>query len=59
MLKIKLEILLANHLEHFKMAKDLSMIYPVNNPKRLLFEKVLNDLVIEMHEVQKLIDNER
>ncbi len=41
---IRMEILKASHLEHFKHAKDLALIYPIEHPKRLLVEKELNIL---------------
>lgn len=38
------EILKASHLEHFKAAKDLALILPLNHPKRLLIEKEVNKI---------------
>ena len=48
--KIALEILKSNHLEHFKIAKDLSMLLDIDDPKRKRIEDETNNLV-------KLINN--
>lgn len=44
--KIQLEILNASYWEHFKYAKDLALIYPIDNPKRIKVEKEIN-LILE------------
>ena len=41
---IKLELLKASYLEHFKFAKDLAMILPIDHPKRKEVEKELNNI---------------
>lgn len=41
---IKREIQLASYWEHFKYAKDIALILPVDHPKRKLIEKTVNDL---------------
>ncbi len=41
---IKKEILLSSYWEHFKYAKDLALTLPVDNEKRKLVEKTLNEL---------------
>lgn len=43
-LKIRLEILEGSYWEHFKSAKDLALISPIDDPKRKNVEKTLNDL---------------
>jgi len=45
----QIEILLANYWEHFKFAKDLAMIYPIDHPKRIKVEN-------EVNEIQKLLN---
>ncbi len=46
---IKLEILQYNYWEHFKIAKDLALILPLNHPKRILIEKELNNIQKEIN----------
>jgi len=55
MSEIKLQILLASHLEHFKAAKDLALIYPIEHYKRKQVEKALNDIQAEINEL-KILD---
>lgn len=43
-MNIELQILEFNYWEHFKHAKDLAFILPLDNPKRISIEKSLNDL---------------
>jgi hypothetical protein len=38
------EILLLSYWEHFKAAKDLALIYPINHPKRISLENELKKL---------------
>lgn len=38
------EILLLSYWEHFKAAKDLSLIYPIDHPKRVAIEAELKIL---------------
>lgn len=40
--EIKFELLKASYWEHFKFAKDLALIYPVNHPKRINIENELS-----------------
>lgn len=49
MIIIKIEILLASYLEHFKAAKDLALIYPIDNPKRIKIEQELNNIQMEIN----------
>lgn len=51
-MSVKLEILLASHLEHFKAAKDLALIYPINHPKRVKIEKSLNEIQLEINQLR-------
>lgn len=46
--EIKLEILTASYWEHFKYAKDLSMVLPLSHPKRVKAEKAVNDIQTEI-----------
>ncbi len=45
MSKIKLEILEYNYWEHFKAAKDISLILPLEHPKRKRYEVEMNRLL--------------
>lgn len=38
------EILLFNYWEHFKAAKDLALVYPIDHPKRIALEAELQRL---------------
>lgn len=49
---IELEIEKASHLEHFKHAKDLALIYPVNHPKRVPVEKELNNITSKIQKLE-------
>lgn len=40
----QLQILTASYWEHFKAAKDLAMILPVDSQKRIAVENSLNEL---------------
>jgi len=50
---IELELLKAAYLEHFKFAKDLAMIYPINHPKRKEIEKELNNIQLQINKQHK------
>jgi len=41
---IALEILNYSYLEHFKLAKDLSFIFPIDHPKRLLLQEEIENI---------------
>jgi len=47
--QIRNEILKASHLEHFKAAKELALIYPLNNTKRL---KIENECNVILNQIQ-------
>ena len=51
MLNLQLEILEANYWENFKFAKDLSLIFPVDNPKR---KKLESELTIMLEKINDL-----
>ena len=42
-MKQDLNILQANYWEHLKWAKELSYILPIDHPKRIKIEEVLNE----------------
>lgn len=52
-MSIKLELLKASYWEHYKAAKDLAMILPVEHPKRKKMEKTVNDLSEEIQNLKK------
>ena len=45
---IEIEILQLSYWEHFKLAKDLALVYPVEHIKRKTVEKILNELSDKM-----------
>ena len=53
MKQIKIQILESSYWEHFKAAKDLSLILPLNHWKRKLIETEINKL---QQEIKKLKD---
>ena len=55
LLKHKLEILNSNYWEHFKFAKDLAGYLEFDHPKRKKIEKLLNEMVDEIHKLNKEI----
>lgn len=46
--EIKLEILNGSYWEHFKYAKELALIYPLNHPKRVKIEKEVNIILEQL-----------
>ena len=46
--EIKLELLNCSYWEHFKVAKDLSLILPIDHPKRKKIEKEVNKILLEI-----------
>ncbi len=40
-----LHILEANYWEHYKFAKELSFVLPIDHPKRILLEQQLNEMI--------------
>jgi hypothetical protein len=49
---LKLEILQYNYWEHFKFEKDISMVLPVNHPKRVNARRHSNELLEEIHKIK-------
>ena len=41
---IRLEILQGSHLEHYKAERDLSMVLPIDHPKRMAVRKSAEEL---------------
>jgi hypothetical protein len=50
---IKLEILLYSHQEHFKAAKDLAFVLPINHPRRLGPGEGDGEMINEIYKLQK------
>lgn len=48
-----LHILEANYWEHYKFAKDISMFYPHDHPKRIHVETETNKLLKELNEFKE------
>ena len=48
-LNIKLELVQGSYWEHHKIAKDFSLILPLDNPKRKNIEKSMNELSDIIH----------
>ena len=57
LIKHKLEILNSNYWEHFKFAKDLAGYLDFDHPKRKKIELLLNEMVDEIHKLNKEIEN--
>ena len=55
---LELEILEYSYWEHFKFAKDISLILPLKHPKRLAIEKELNKMMDRIHEIKDEIKKE-
>lgn len=49
---IEFEILQLSYWEHFKLAKDLALVYPVEHKKRKTVEKILNELSDRMKKIK-------
>jgi hypothetical protein len=54
---IGIEILEYSYWEHFKALKDISLILPLNHPKRKKFEKTTNEILKELQDLKKLNDS--
>jgi hypothetical protein len=50
--EIRLEILEYSYWEHFKMAKDMAMILPIDHPRRKKVEKEMNELQKEIQKIK-------
>lgn len=55
--QIRLEILLASHMEHYKVAKDMAMFLPLGNSRRLLIEEEANRILEKIHIIEKQNEN--
>lgn len=47
--KLRLEILKGNHLEHFKIAKDMAQFVDIEDSRRKRIEQSTNELVELIH----------
>ncbi len=52
MSSIEIEILEYNYWEHFKIAKDLGLILPIGNPKRVAIENELKIITNKIHKLK-------
>jgi hypothetical protein len=50
---IKLELLQYSYWEHFKQAKDLALVLPLNHPKRKEIEKELSEMLKKIQKLKK------
>jgi hypothetical protein len=51
--KIRLEILRGNHMEHFKIAKEMASYLEVDNPRKKRIEDEANNIIGEIHKIKK------
>lgn len=51
--EIRLDILRGSHMEHFKIAKEMSMFLDVNNPCKKKIEDEANEIINEIHKIHK------
>lgn len=51
--EIKLELLQYSYWEHFKSAKDLALVLPLNHPKRNALERELNKIQKDIQKLKK------
>ena len=49
----KMELLKYSYWEHHKFAKDLSMVLPLDHPKRKRIEAELNSIIEEMNNLDE------
>jgi len=52
MKSFQLEILQYSYYEHFKFAKDLALVLPIDHPKRKLMEEEVNKLQKQINDLQ-------
>ena len=52
-MNIELEILQYSYWEHFKKAKDLALVLPVNHPERLQLQAAIDGLLAEINNIIK------
>ncbi len=51
--EIRLEILEYNYWEHFKALKDVSLILPIDHPRRKMLDKATNEILKEIHKLKE------
>lgn len=49
---LELEILEYSYQEHFKYLRDVSLILPIEHPKRIKVEKEVNELIIRINNIK-------
>lgn len=52
---IALEILQYSYWEHFKAAKDLALVLPVEHTKRVDLQKSMDEILVEIEKVKEWI----
>lgn len=57
--KIELEILEYSYWEHFKKAKDLRLILPLDHPTMLDLESTCNDLIERINLIKNSLENKK
>lgn len=50
--QIKIELLEYSYWEHFKFAKDLSLILPLEHPKRKLLDEEITKILKELNQLK-------
>lgn len=53
--KIKHDILNQSYWEHFKLAKELALLYPVENTRRKSIEMTMNDLLSKINKKNEIV----
>lgn len=48
-MSLRLQILEYSYWEHYKYAKDLQYVLPIDHPKRVKIEKLLNEMITEIN----------
>ncbi len=52
-MSIELEILEHSYWEHYKRAKDLSLVLPLDHPKRIALSSTLKIINKQIHKIKK------
>ena len=47
--RLEIEILQYNYWEHFKAAKDLALVLPIDHPKRIALQKTIDELILQIN----------
>lgn len=55
-MEIELEILEYSYWEHFKYAKDLHLILPLDHKKRVALDDEMNKMLDRIHKIKKSIE---